>query len=157
MTQKTIATFECKVIKKEFLLVGESITANFPQGISEASIQLSETFNLRREEVQHAQNIDKVICPYMCNGILATYLTCLEVDQLGQIPAGMIGFKIPETEYAVVSCSNKTIGEGYDRIFSWIQENGFISNNHAFSIEVFYYEENVEEKRAEILIPIQQT
>lgn len=158
MTQKTMATFECKIVKKEFLVVGESITANYPQGFPDAAFKLSERFDPRRGEIKHAKNMEVVISPYMCNDIMATYFSCLEVDQLDQIPEGMVGFKIPETEYAVISCSNKTIGEGYNKIFQWMHEKGYKQKwfNQSFPIEIFYYEDNVDEERAEILIPIQQ-
>lgn len=156
MYQETIATFECKVMKKSFLLVGESITATFPDGFPEAAIQVAERFNPRRIEVKYAKDKEVVLCPYMCNDIMATYFACLEVDQLEQIPQGMLGFKIPETEYAVISCSNKTIGEGYDKLFQWMVEMDYQQKwfRKSFPIEIYYYEEGVDEERVELLIPI---
>ena len=93
----------------------------------------------------------------MCNDIVATYFACVEVDELTEIPKGMIGFKLPMMEYAKISCSNKTIDQGYSKLFAWISENGYKQKwyDKSFPIEIFYLEEGAEEEVVEILIPIQ--
>jgi predicted transcriptional regulator YdeE len=152
-----IATFECEVVTKEYQFVGQSITANFPSSFPEAAIKVqTEFFQKRKSEVSNVVTRAILYSPYMCNGVVATYFACLEVTKIENVPPGMIGFKLPSTRYAKISCSNKTIGEGYSKIFAWIETNGFKgkSSSSSSSIEIFYFDEKPEEK-VEILIPIE--
>ena len=157
MEVKTIATFECEVVKKEYQLIGQSVTANFPQSFPDAAIKVQMDFEKRMGEVKNCKNKNVLISPYMCNDIVATYFACLEVDVLTEIPEGMIGFELPMMQYAKISCSNKTIDQGYSKIFTWMGENGFKQKwyDRSFPIEIFYLEEGAEEEVVEILIPIQ--
>jgi hypothetical protein len=41
----------------------------------------------------------------------------------------MLGFKLSLTDYAKISCSNKTIGEGYSKLFEWIHSNDYKQRN----------------------------
>ncbi|WP_432359858.1 GyrI-like domain-containing protein [Sporosarcina sp. UB5] len=156
MEVKTIATFECEIVQKEYQLVGQSITANFPESFPDAAIKVQINFEKRVDEVKYCKNKQVLISPYMCNDIVATYFACVEVDELTEIPEGMIGIKLPMTEYAKISCSNKTIGEGYSKLFTWMGENGYKQKwyDKSFPIEIFYLEEGAEEEVVEILIPI---
>lgn len=157
MEVKTIATFECELIKKEYRLIGQSITANFPQSFPDAAMKVQMEFEKRIDEVRGCKNKHVLISPYMCNDIVATYFACVEVDNLTEIPEGMVGFRIPLMEYAKISCSNKTIDQGYSKLFAWMSENGYKQKwfSESFPIEIFYLEEGAEEEVVEILIPIQ--
>ena len=68
-----------------------------------------------------------------------------------------MGFEVPSTKYAKTTCTNKTIGEGYNKVFQWMGENGYIQKEYyAFQIEIFYIDELAEELPVEILIPIKE-
>lgn len=153
----TVATFDCEVVTKEYQFVGQSITANFPSSFPGAAIKIQTEFFSRKSEVSGAVNSDILFSPYMCNGVVATYFACLEVSFIDEVPADMIGFKLPSTRYAKISCSNHTIGEGYSKIFEWINANGYKQRNSSNSsaIEIYYIEENVNEEKVEILIPVE--
>ena len=124
-------------------MIGQSVTANFPQSFPDAAMKIQMEFEKRVDEVENCKNKNVLISPYMCNDIVATYFACLEVDALTEIPDGMIGFKIPMMEYAKISCSNKTIDQGYSKLFAWMGENGYKQRwyDKSFPIEVFYLEE----------------
>ncbi len=156
MQPKNIATFECEVIQKEFKLVGQSITVNFPDAFPDAAIKLQKDFFNRVDEIHNTKSKEVLFSPYMCNEIIATYFACLEVDEIDKIPEGMIGFKLPMTNYAKISCSNKTISEGYDAVFAWMKEHGYKQRwfDHSSPVEIYYIDENAPEETAEILIPI---
>ncbi|HEY4552138.1 MAG TPA: GyrI-like domain-containing protein [Bacillaceae bacterium] len=156
MKENTIAAFKCEIVQKEFKLVGQSITANFPDSFPDAAMKIQMEFEKRRSEVPNARNKEVLFSPYMCNDIIATYFACLEVEEIDAIPEGMIGFTLPVTKYAKIQCSNKTIGEGYNHVFSWMQENGYKQKwlDRSCPIEIFYLEDNAEEEVVEILIPI---
>lgn len=157
MEVKTIATFECEVVQREYELIGQSITGNFPESFPDAAMKVHMEFEKRLHEVVNCKDRHVLISPYMSNDIVATYFACAEVDSLTDIPEGMIGLKLPMVEYAKISCSNKTIDQGYSKLFAWMGENGYKPKlyDRSFPIEVFYLEENAEEEVVELLIPIQ--
>ena len=152
--------FHCEMIVKEFQLVGQSVTANFPNHFPDAAIQIQRQFSERKHEIINAKHPNVMFSPYMCNNIVATYFACLEVDDLSSIPDGMIGFKLPVTHYAKISCTNKCIGEAYSKLFAWMGEQGLKQKflNQSFPMEIFYLDEKVEdqhdEEYVELLIPI---
>ncbi|MGE8203889.1 GyrI-like domain-containing protein [Heyndrickxia sp. NPDC080065] len=156
MIHSSIATFECKIVKKDYKLIGQSITANFPQSFPDAAIKIQLEFEKRRDEIVNSCNKEIMFSPYMCNGIVATYFACLEVNEITNIPEGMIGINLPLTTYAMISCSNKTIDQGHPKLFEWMKQNNYKQKwfDHSFPIEIYYFEENVEEEKVEILIPI---
>ncbi len=156
LMNKRIASYECEVIERDFLLVGESITANFPHSFPDAAIKVQVEFVKKRELVKNVVDKEVLFSPYMCNDIMATYFACLEVTELSDIPEGMVGFKVPTTKYAKVSCTNKTIDNGYNKVFEWMRENELKQKwfSSSFPIEIYYFEDNVEEEIVEILIPI---
>ncbi len=156
MIQNSIATFKCEVVQKKLQLVGQSATGNFPQSFPEVAMTVQQDFENRRDEVRNAVNRDVIYSPYLANSLVATYFACLEVKECNDIPKGMMALTTPLTTYAKISCSNKTINKGYEKIFSWMKYNGYRQERleKAFPIEVFYYEDNVEEEVVELLIPI---
>lgn len=157
MEVETIATFACEVVKREFELIGQSITANFPQSFPDAAMKVQMDFEKRIDEIVNCKNTQVIISPYMCNDIVATYFASVEVQGLIETPEGMIGLKLPMMDYAKISCSNKTIDQGYTKLFSWMSEKRYKQKwyDKSFPIEIFYLKEGAEEEVVEILIPIQ--
>ncbi|WP_240628533.1 GyrI-like domain-containing protein [Bacillus salacetis] len=147
----------CDLIEKEFLVIGNSTTANFPDSFPEAAIRVQQDFEEKREQVTNAVDKNVLISPYMSNEIMTTYFACLEVTSLDTIPAGMCGFKIPVTKYARVTCTNRTINNAYTVVFDWIKEKGFNQKrfSSSFPIEIYYLTEKEEEEVVEILIPLE--
>ncbi|RST72744.1 AraC family transcriptional regulator [Siminovitchia acidinfaciens] len=156
MQQKTIAAFEYEVVQKEYMLVGQSVSVNFPDAFPDAAIKLQKEFLQRADEIHNAKNKKILFSPYMCNDIIATYFACFEVDVIDLVPDGMISFKLPMTRYAKISCSNKTMSEGYEAIFAWIRKNGHKQKwfDHSFPVEIYYLDEKAGEEAADIMIPI---
>jgi predicted transcriptional regulator YdeE len=156
MTREKLSKFQCELTTREYLLIGQSITVNFPSGFPDAALKIQLEFVERRNEIKNSKDKEVLISPYMCNGIVATYFACLEVSDLSDIPEGMIGFTLPSQTYAKINCTNKSIGEAYDKIFKWMKENGYVQRflDKTFPIEIYYFEDDVEEEDVEILIPI---
>lgn len=154
---KLTASFEIEVVNREYKLVGMSITGNFPDSFPEVAVTIQRAFWDRRKEIKNAKNPDILFSPGMCNGILATYLACVEVTEIGEIPEGMIGFVLPSNEYVKVACTNRTIGEGYNHLFEWMKQNQYEHQFYnACQIEIFYIDEEADEEPVDILIPIQK-
>ncbi|WP_102028797.1 GyrI-like domain-containing protein [Salirhabdus sp. Marseille-P4669] len=154
---KTVATFECSVVTKKFDLVGHSVTTNFPDGFPEAAIQVQTELENRKDEIKHVKDKEILISPHMCNEIFATYFACLEVKKMEDVPKGMIGFTLPVTRYAKISCSNQTIGEGYTKLVAWMNEKGYTEKRFYYScpIEIYHNIESGSEEVVELLIPIE--
>lgn len=155
MPRQKLEKFKCELTTREYSLVGQSITANFPSGFPDAALKVQLEFVERRNEIVNAKDKEVLLSPYMCNDIIATYFACLEVSDLTDIPDGMIGFTLPAQTYAKINCTNKSIGEAYDRIFKWMHEKGYVQKflENTCPIEIYYFEDNAEED-VEILIPI---
>lgn len=156
MQRQKLEKFKCELITREYKLIGQSITAHFPTGFPEAAKRVQMEFAERRGEIKNAVDREVIFSPHMCNGIVATYFACLEVNALTDIPEGMIGFTIPSVTYAKIHCTTKSIDEAYGEVFRWMHENGYEQKylDNTCPIEVFYYEDNVEEKDVELLIPL---
>lgn len=156
MIKNSIATFKCEVVQRKLQLIGQCATGNFPQSFPEVAMNVQREFENRRDEVRDAVNRDVIYSPYLANSLVATYFACVEVKDCNDIPKGMMALNISLTKYAKISCSNKTIDKGYEKIFSWMKDNGYRQESleKAFPIEVFYFEDNVEEEIVELFIPI---
>ncbi|MGG3885652.1 GyrI-like domain-containing protein [Brevibacillus panacihumi] len=151
--EKTL--FTCELVTKEWKVVGMHITAPFPAGFPDAALQIHHEFWAKRNTIKHAVNRNVLLSPFICNEIVATYFACLEVDNLTSVPEGMMGFSIPATRYAQVSCTNKTIEKGYDVLMSWMHQNGYRQKVFkAFQVEVYDIQETAEEESVKLLIPI---
>jgi len=155
MSSQLVGSLEVEVVNREYKLVGMCITANFPDSFPEVAINVQREFWERRKEIKNSKNYEILFSPGMCNGILATYFACIEVIEFDNIPEGMIAFTLPNTEYVKVLCTNKTIGEGYNKLFEWMKENQYEHKFYgACQIEIFYINNEADEEPVEILIPI---
>lgn len=151
--------FHCEVAERAFCMVGMHITAEFPSGFPDAALKIQRRFGERRHEIPNAISREVLFSPYMCNGLFATYFACLEVDEIGgnaDIPEGMMAIRLPLMPYAKISCTTKTIGEAYNRIFPWMKEQGYKQRflDQSCPIEIYYFDERAEEEPVEIWIPI---
>lgn len=150
-----MASFEIEVVNREYKFVGMYITGNFPESFPEVAVTVQREFWERRKEIKNSKDYETLFSPGMCNGILATYFACIEVTEVDNVPEGMIAFTLPDTEYVKVSCTNKTIGEGYNKLFDWMKQNRYEHKFYgACQIEIFYINDEVDEEPVEILIPI---
>ncbi|TYS70449.1 AraC family transcriptional regulator [Sutcliffiella horikoshii] len=156
MIQNSIATFKCEVVQKKLQLVGQCATGNFPQSFPEVAMNVQQDFENRRDEVSHVVDRNVIYCPYLANSLVATYFACVEVNEFATIPSGMMAINIPITTYAKITCSNKTVDKSYERVFSWMKDNGYRQESleKALPIEVFYFEDDAEEEMVELYIPV---
>ncbi|MFC6333138.1 GyrI-like domain-containing protein [Paenibacillus septentrionalis] len=155
MNKLLLASFEIEVVNREYKFVGMYITGNFPESFPEVAVTVQREFWERRKEIKNSKDYETLFSPGMCNGILATYFACIEVTEVDNVPEGMIAFTLPDTEYVKVSCTNKTIGEGYNKLFDWMKQNRYEHKFYgACQIEIFYINDEVDEEPVEILIPI---
>lgn len=147
--------FDCELITRDTnYFAGFSFSGPFPQSFPSEAVKIQQLIGSRKSEFSLKVNTDIVFSPYYVCDNLATYFACYEVTEGTAIPEGMVSFKLSGHTYAKVTCTNKTIREGYDHVFDWIQKHGYKQLNGACSIEVFFIEEAGEEK-VELLIPVE--
>ncbi|WP_270168713.1 GyrI-like domain-containing protein [Paenibacillus sp. SYP-B4298] len=150
-----VASFEIEVVNREYKLVGMSITGNYPDSFPEVAVTIQRAFWDRRKEIKNSKDYDILFSPGMCNGIVATYFACTEVTDIGEVPEGMLAFTLPDMEYVKIACTNKTIAQGYDKLFEWMKQNQYEHRFYnACQIEIFYIDEEAEEEPVDILIPL---
>ncbi|GGG14891.1 GyrI-like domain-containing protein [Paenibacillus abyssi] len=144
----------CMLVNKSSLnLVGISYSGPYSTFPDEA-IRLQSEFLARKHELNDNIKSQALLSPYFGNEVFATYWACYEVQHMESIPEGMVQITIPEHQYAMVTCTNKRIGEGYEQIHAWMNEKHLVKEENAVAIEVFFIDEHLEEEPVEILIPV---
>jgi predicted transcriptional regulator YdeE len=83
-------------------MVGLSVVVAFKDGDFSQIGQTKERFLARKSEIEHIINSDTYWAPWYSCEVMFTYFYCMEVSELTNIPAGMMGFTIPEAAYAYV-------------------------------------------------------
>jgi len=144
----------CEVVTKPVLnLVGISYCGPYSTFPDEA-IRLQSDFLARKHELNDTTLSTAIYSPYFGNDIFATYWACYEVDHMEEVPPGMVQFKIPKRQYAMVRCTNKRIGEGYEQLHAWMNGRKLSKKDNAVALEIFYVDQRLEEEPVELLIPI---
>lgn len=144
----------CFIVAKPAIhLVGMSYCGPYSTFADEC-IRLQGEFLARRHELNGAELSSALYSPYFGNEVFATYWACYEVPHLKAVPPGMAQFTIPERKYAMVACTNKRIGEGYEQLNAWMNERRLNKQDNAVSLEIFYLDEHLEEVTVDLLIPL---
>ncbi|MFC4809093.1 GyrI-like domain-containing protein [Paenibacillus sp. GCM10023250] len=146
----------CSTITKPAMnMVGISYCGPYSTFPDEA-IHLQSEFLSRKHEIEGDVKTTVLYSPYFGNEVFATYWACFEVPHLEQVPKGMVQFTIPQRTYAMSVCTNKRIGEGYEQLTGWMNEQKLAKRENAVSLEIFYIDEHLEEEQVELLIPIDE-
>ncbi|WP_413382046.1 effector binding domain-containing protein [Alkalihalobacillus sp. 1P02AB] len=146
---------QCQLVEREYLLVGISTTTLFPNGFPTEAKKIQHQFLKRKDDVQAVKDNTTLISPFLCNEVLATYFACFEVRESVPQPEDMLEIPLKKTKYAMITCTNKTISEGYERLFQWMHKVRLQQKLiGATQLEIFYLEEGEEEVKVELLIPV---
>ncbi|WP_168120616.1 GyrI-like domain-containing protein [Paenibacillus sp. HB172176] len=145
----------CSIVTKPALhLVGISYCGPYSTFPDEA-IRLQTDFLARKHELGGAAKSPVLYSPYYGNEAFATYWACYEVQHMEEVPPGMVQLTIPAHRYAMVGSSNKRIGEAYEQLNVWMNEQRLEKHEQAVSMELFYIDEqHWEEEPVELLIPL---
>lgn len=130
--------------------IGLSITSSF-QGHDPKRVEtLKQQFMVRRHEIMHAVNPRQYVCPHFNSETLFTYLYCLEVSKLDDIPEGMLGFTIPAHTYAKV----RTELDPYEVLHSYLKEQGLQNDTKALALEIYNMESPRWPDQVDVYVPI---
>lgn len=131
--------------------IGIPVTNVFNRFDSERMQESNELFHIRRNEIKGILNPQEYVCPHFANDILFTYIYCMEVKEISDIPQGMIGFEVPGQNYIKIRTLDHdpyAIGQEF------LKENGLKNNVKSLALEVFKFGEKQHFNHADIYIPI---
>jgi predicted transcriptional regulator YdeE len=131
--------------------VGIPATSAFKSSDREAIKEAGEAFASRKSEIKGIVNENECVCPHFANDILFTYVFCMEVENLEEIPQGMIGFRVPSQRYVKVRSATEN---PYKLVNSYLATNGLENNTRSLALEVFKFGEEQHFNNADIYVPI---
>jgi predicted transcriptional regulator YdeE len=134
----------------EINLVGLCITSPFKGHLPERVEDMKQEFRRRKDEIRNVIHPERYISPSFSSEVLFTYLICMEVANLSDVPEGMLGFTIPPHRYAKL----KSKGDPYQDIHDYLKANNKQSNKRALSLEIYHFENPAWPDEAEVFIPI---
>lgn len=149
--------FICEVMRRGSMkLAGLSFSGpllEFP----DAAVRVEAELYKRKQDFKQLRSPQICYSPHYEKGNLATYWACFEVGESAAIPYGITAFEVPEQKYAKVICDGNSIGEAYQWIFKWIEENGYQRKSDAYEIECYYKstDNDAVEEKVEIWAPIE--
>lgn len=134
----------------EMKLIGLSITSSFVGHEPERVEAMKREFNSRKDEISNIIHPERYLSPHFTSENLFTYMICMEVEELTNVPEGMLGFTIPAHRYVQV----KSKGDPYEILHTYVRENGLQSNDHALAIEVYQFANPTWPDEVDVYIPL---
>jgi len=131
--------------------IGVPVTNVFNRFDSDRMKEANQLFHERKNEITGIINEQEYVCPHFANDILFTYIYCMEVSEIGEVPKGMIGFQVPSQRYVRVISSDQ---DPYAISQEYLKENGLKNNSKSLALEVFKFGEEQHFNNAVIYIPI---
>jgi AraC family transcriptional regulator len=118
--------------------------------------QLWQEFGPRMGEIEHIVNCCGVCGKVEEDGAFQ-YVAGFEVSSVGDIPKGMVSWKVPEQKYAVFTCTLPTIHQAFGHAHeTWLPQSGY---RRGAGPELELYDEdfdpNVKDSKMYIYIPIE--
>ncbi|BCG57396.1 GyrI-like domain-containing protein [Paenibacillus sp. URB8-2] len=136
----------------EMHFVGLYLTSPFKDHDPVRVEEMKREFNNRKGEIEHVIHPERYYCPSYSSEVLFTYLICMEVESLSNIPKGMIGFTIPPHRYAKV----KSKEDPYQCIHDHLNRNGLHNDRRALALEIYPIDHPVWPDEAEVYIPLSE-
>ncbi len=148
-----------KVVEKEEIkVVGIPWSGSYLQ-----ADQLPSLFQLLEErlgEVPFQTKEPVLIAPFHSRESEFTYYVTTPVEEIKDIPKGMVGFVIPRKYYVCTTYkgSSEEVENTYHKLFAWMEEYGYEQDHQALSLEI-YREMDMQQNAAgdlhfEIYLPV---
>ncbi|WHY21543.1 effector binding domain-containing protein [Paenibacillus sp. G2S3] len=134
----------------EMKLIGLSITSSFVGHEPERVEAMKREFNSRKDEISNIIHPERYLSPHFTSENLFTYMICMEVEELTNVPEGMLGFTIPAHRYVQV----KSKGDPYEVLHTYVRENGLQSNDRALAIEIYQFSNPTWPDEVDVYIPL---
>ncbi|MGZ9583743.1 GyrI-like domain-containing protein [Paenibacillus marinisediminis] len=135
---------------QEKKFIGIPVTSSFQAHSPKRIEETKELFLSRKNEIKNVINPNEYVCPHFASEVLFTYLFCMEVSDLVDIPEGMIGFVVPAHTYAKIRSEN----DPYEVLHTYLKNNGLENNSRAIALEVYQFEDPEWPRKVDVYIPI---
>lgn len=132
---------DIKVIEKDSLkVVGISWNGCYTQ--SNAIPSLFKAMEERLQELPNKTNEPVLIAPFHDRETEFTYYVTAPVEEIDEVPEGMVGFTIPRKNYVFTTHVGKTedVEHTYRKLFTWMEEYGYERDYAALGLEVYKQE-----------------
>jgi predicted transcriptional regulator YdeE len=120
--------------------------------------QMWQEFIPRMREIKHGNYSWGTygVCRDLPEGEGMHYLAAVEVDQVEDLPAGMVVWEVPEQTYAVFPCTLPTLHEAYRHAFeTWLPGSGYRrADGPDFELYTEEFDARVADSRMYIYVPI---
>jgi len=134
------------VEKEEIKVVGISWNGTYSQAGSIP--ELFSKLEQHLEDIPYKTNEPVLIAPFHNRETELTYYVTTPVEQIEEVPEGLVGFTIPRKNYVCTSHVGRPedIEKTYSRLHTWMEEYGYERDYQALSLEVYkeeYRQDNV--------------
>ncbi|WP_123040544.1 GyrI-like domain-containing protein [Cohnella candidum] len=135
----------------ELKFVGIPVTSVFANHDQRRIEKAKQDFLNRIEEIKSIANPSEYVCLGFVSETLFTYLICMEVTELIDVPEGMLGFSIPSHKYG----KTRSDEDPYSVIHNYLKQQGMINNKRAVAIEKYKFEDPQWPDKVDVFIPIE--
>lgn len=135
----------------ELHMVGIPVTALFQhQGPNPAIEAAKQQFLARKHEIAGQLHPDRYVCPHFASEVMFTYWFCMEVEELRDIPDGMLGFTIPAHRYV----KGRSAQDPYELLHGYLREHGLRNHPKALAMEIYRFDNPQWPAEVDVYIPI---
>ncbi|RED66145.1 GyrI-like domain-containing protein [Cohnella lupini] len=136
----------------ELKFVGIPVTSVFANHEPERIERAKQAFMERTEEIKRIAKASEYVCLSFVSETLFTYLICIEVTELKEVPNDMIGFIVPAHKYGKA----RSDGDTYSVIHQYLKEQGLKNNKRALAMEIYKFEDPQWPNKVDVYIPIEE-
>lgn len=136
----------------ELKFVGIPVTSVFANHDPNRIEKTKKDFLNRVEEIKRIANPPEYVCLGFVSETLFTYLICVEVTELIEVPEGMLGFSIPAHTYGKARSND----DPYSVIHNYFKRHGINNNKRAVALEIYKFEDPEWPNKVDVYIPIEE-
>jgi predicted transcriptional regulator YdeE len=94
---------------------------------------MKATFYNRKSEIKGILNPCEYVCCSFSSEQLVTYLFCMEVNEIQEVPEGMLGFVVPTRTYGKTRSNDGP----YEEIHYYFRNHNLPNDSRALALEVY--------------------
>lgn len=96
------------------------------------------------DHIPYKINEGTIITPFHNRETEFTYYVTTEVEKIGELPEGLVGFTIPGKNYVCTTHIGKAdeVETTYNHLFKWMDDYGYEQDYKALSLEIYQKDNN---------------
>lgn len=126
----------------EMKMVGFPLIVSFKDGDFSKIGKTKQLFMERKDEIQHVIDPETYWAPWYSCETMFTYFYCMQVQELSDIPEGMMGFTIAESTCAAVYYDglHPMNPDPYESLAQYRKENGLAIHEKKMILEKYRFD-----------------